>query len=108
MDLLYISMTLLQAVNPGYILMNRKPSNNRQLMKNLPTKVVLLRSTSKRIIGCLAAKSGHVTTFSLENRRIVNAEWYTTISLPEVINELRKKTLDLKSFFSIIMLTPPN
>ena len=40
-----------------------------------PTKVTRARSTSKQMIACF---------LKLEQRRIVNSEWYTTICLPIV------------------------
>lgn len=55
-----------------------------------PTKVTRSRSTTKKMVASFVAKSGHVGTICLEDRRTVNAEWYTTICLPEVIAELRK------------------
>ena len=39
------------------------------------------------MIACFFGYTGHVTT-ALEDRRTVNTDWYTTIYLPEVINEL--------------------
>ncbi|XP_011063839.1 PREDICTED: uncharacterized protein LOC105151695 isoform X2 [Acromyrmex echinatior] len=56
-----------------------------------PTKVVRSRSVAKQMIACFFSYTGHVTTVALEDRRIVNTDWYTTICLPEVINELRRK-----------------
>ncbi|GFU60514.1 HTH_48 domain-containing protein [Nephila pilipes] len=56
-----------------------------------PTKVVRGRSTSKQMIACFFGINGHVATVALEQRRTVNSEWYTTICLPEVIGEIRKK-----------------
>ncbi|GBP80819.1 hypothetical protein EVAR_60447_1 [Eumeta japonica] len=35
-------------------------------------------------------KTGHLATIPLENCPIVNSDWYTTIYLSEVIDELRK------------------
>ena len=55
-----------------------------------PTKVVYSRSAAKQMIACFFGYTGHVTTVALEDRRTVNTDWYTTICLPEVINELRK------------------
>lgn len=55
-----------------------------------PTKVVRSRSTSKKMVATFVAKSGHVATIELEDRRTVTAEWYTTVCLPQVIAELRK------------------
>lgn len=58
--------------------------------ENNPTKVVRSRSVSKKMIACFFSKTGHVATVALEDRRTVNAEWYSTICLPEVIDEWRK------------------
>ena len=55
-----------------------------------PTKVVRGRSTSKQMIACFFGINGHVATVSLEQRRSVTSEWYTTICLPEVVSEIRK------------------
>ena len=44
-----------------------------------PTKVARSRSTSKQMIVCFFAKTEHVAIVSLEQRRTVNSEWYTTI-----------------------------
>lgn len=55
-----------------------------------PTKIVRSRSASKKMIAAFFSITGHVATIALENRRTVNADWYTTICLPEVIGELRK------------------
>lgn len=55
-----------------------------------PTKVVRSRSVSKKMIASFFGITGHVATVALEDRRTVNAEWYTTICLPEVIGEIRK------------------
>lgn len=56
-----------------------------------PTKVTRSRSVSKQMIACFVSKTRHVATILLENRRTVNAEWYTTICLPQVFAEMRKK-----------------
>lgn len=55
-----------------------------------PTKVIRSRSTSKKMVATFVGKTGHVATIALEDRRTVNAEWYTTVCLPQVIAELRK------------------
>lgn len=55
-----------------------------------PTKVVRARSTSKKMIACFFGCTGHIATIPLEDRRTVNAEWYTVICLPKVIDEIRK------------------
>lgn len=56
-----------------------------------PTKVIRGRSTSKQMVACFFGITGHVATVELERRRTVNSEWYTTICLPEVFREIRKK-----------------
>ncbi|XP_015599901.1 histone-lysine N-methyltransferase SETMAR-like [Cephus cinctus] len=56
-----------------------------------PTKIVRGRSTSKQMVACFFGITGHVATIALEQRKSVNSEWYTTICLPEVIGEIRKK-----------------
>ncbi|GBP40023.1 hypothetical protein EVAR_19150_1 [Eumeta japonica] len=48
------------------------------------------RSTSKRMIASFVNKTGHVATVALKNCRTVNSDLYTTIFLPEIIDELRK------------------
>lgn len=53
-----------------------------------PTKVARARSTAKQMVACFFAKTGHVATISLVDRKTVNADWYTTICLPEVFDEL--------------------
>ena len=62
-----------------------------------PIKVVRSRSVAKKMVASFVAKSGHVATIALENQRTVNAQWNTTISLPEVIAEHRKDRVS-KSF----------
>ena len=37
-------------------------------------------------------KFAYIANVSLQNRRKVNVLWYTTICLPEVVAELRKKS----------------
>lgn len=53
-----------------------------------PTKVLRVRSTSKQMIACFFGITGHVATVTLEQRKTVNSEWYTTICLPEVFGEI--------------------
>ncbi|KAI8430631.1 hypothetical protein MSG28_000834 [Choristoneura fumiferana] len=49
-----------------------------------PTKVIRSRSTSKKkMVATFVAKNGHVATIVLEGRKTVNADWYTTLCLPE-------------------------
>ena len=53
------------------------------------------------MIACFFGYTGHVTTVGLEDRRTVNTDWYTSICLPEVINELRRTNRNRR-----IMTTP--
>ena len=55
-----------------------------------PTKVARTLSTFKQMIACFFGKTGHVANVPLEQRRTVNSEWYTTIYLPIVFQEIRK------------------
>ncbi|CAH2013021.1 unnamed protein product [Acanthoscelides obtectus] len=63
-----------------------EPKNKRQSAvwvfkgEEKPTKVIRSRSVSKKM----------VATFPLNEQRTVTADWYMTIFLPKVINELRK------------------
>lgn len=54
------------------------------------TKVVRGRSTSKQMVACFFGINGHVATVPLHERRTVNSDWYTTICLPKVLEEIRK------------------
>ena len=58
--------------------------------KSNPTKGARARSTFKYMIACFFGKTGHVAIVPLEQRRTVNSEWYTTICLPVVFQEIRK------------------
>ena len=42
------------------------------------------------MVATFVGKTVHVATILLEDRGTVNAEWYTTDCLPQVITELRK------------------
>jgi histone-lysine N-methyltransferase SETMAR len=55
-----------------------------------PTKVVRSRSTAKQMLAVFFRRSGLVTIVPLREQRTVNAEWYCTVCLPAVFNELRK------------------
>lgn len=57
--------------------------------ENLPTKVIRGRSVGKRMVASFFRKNGHVATVPLEDRKTVNSDWYTTICLPKVFEELR-------------------
>jgi [histone H3]-lysine36 N-dimethyltransferase SETMAR len=54
-----------------------------------PTKIRQARSVGKKMVAVYFGKSGHIATIELEGRRTVNAEWYTTICMPEVLSALR-------------------
>jgi len=56
-----------------------------------PTKVKRGRSTGKKMVASFFGRTGHVATIPLEDRRTVNAEWYTTICLPTVFQKVREK-----------------
>ena len=55
-----------------------------------PKKVVRGRNTSKQMVACFFAKTGHAATVPLEHRRTVNSEWYNIICLPKVFGEIRE------------------
>jgi [histone H3]-lysine36 N-dimethyltransferase SETMAR len=55
-----------------------------------PTKVKRSRSAGKKMIASFFKKIGPVVSVALENRRTVNAEWYTTICLPTVFEKVRQ------------------
>ena len=55
-----------------------------------PSKVARTLSTSKQMIACLFRKIGHLVIVPLEKCRAVNSEWYTTICLSVVFQEIRK------------------
>lgn len=48
------------------------------------------------MIAWLVSQTGHVATVALEDRRTVTDDWYTTICLPDVIDELRKSNNNLR------------
>ncbi|GBP58842.1 Histone-lysine N-methyltransferase SETMAR [Eumeta japonica] len=54
------------------------------------TKGILAKSTLKQMVACFFGINGHMVTVPLENRKIVNSEWYATICLPEVFEEIAK------------------
>ena len=54
-----------------------------------PTKLARAHSTSKQMITCFFGKTGHVAIVPLEQRRTVNSEWYTTVCLPVVFQDIR-------------------
>jgi len=56
-----------------------------------PTNLARGRRTSKQMVASFFGKTAHVATFPLEQRRKVNSAWYTTVCLPEVFGEIRRK-----------------
>jgi len=46
---------------------------------------------AKQIIACFFGYTGYMATEALEDRRIVNIDWYTTVYLPKVINKLCRR-----------------
>lgn len=57
----------------------------------LPTKVKRTRSAGKQMVASFFGRTGHVATVALPLKSTVNAEWYTTICLPEVFRKVREK-----------------
>ena len=53
---------------------------------------------------CFLDKTVHVTTVPLEHRRTVNSEWYATIYLPKVLEEIRKTNKRSESLFNMTSL----
>jgi len=55
------------------------------------TKVVHSHSAAKQMIAssdCFFGYTGHIATVALKHQRTINTDWDTTLSLPEMINEL--------------------
>ena len=77
----------------GYGLQNQKSTNQNKSKpkQNFGFAERYSRSTSKKMLACFFGCTEHVATIPLENRRTVNAEWYTTIYLPEVRQNQEKQ-----------------
>lgn len=56
------------------------------------------QSIGKKMICSFFSANGHIETVTLENQRIVTAEWYATVCLPQVFEKLkaRQSKMDLK------------
>jgi len=71
-----------------------KPTSKQQStvwgFQNEPRKIVRSRSAVNQMIASSISYTEHMAIVVLEDRRTVNTDWYTTICLPEVINELRR------------------
>ena len=74
--------------------MSPKVNSNRLYgcfkISQIQQKLQSTRSTSKQMIAFCFQKTGHVAIVPLEQRSAVNSEWYTTICLPVVFQEIRK------------------
>ncbi|GBP62878.1 Histone-lysine N-methyltransferase SETMAR [Eumeta japonica] len=55
-----------------------------------PTKVIRAKITLKQMIARFFGVNEHMVIVPLEHRKTVNLEWYTTICLPGVFEEMRK------------------
>ena len=56
-----------------------------------PVKYMRSKSAGKQMIACFFAKSGHVATVPLEDRKTVTADWYVTNCLPKVFEAWRER-----------------
>lgn len=83
------SKEMLNQVDDGYIVSTQKLNVRVFKGEEKTMRVKWIRSVAKRIVPTFFCKTGHVATISLENRRMVNTEWYTTIWLPTVLDKVR-------------------
>ena len=97
------STTSLLGTKHGSIRMSPKVNNNPLFgyFKMNRNQQKLFVHAVLPMIACFFGYTGHVTIVALEDRRTVNTNWYTTICLPEVINELRRTNRNRR-----IMITP--
>ncbi|GBP08039.1 hypothetical protein EVAR_2858_1 [Eumeta japonica] len=65
--------------------------------QNPTTRMAHEQRAFKQVIDSFFYKTGHVANVALDNYCTTNSDWYTTISLPEVINELRKNNRELRT-----------
>ena len=78
-------------MNHGFTRMSPKiNSNDLWVFQDEQNPTKRTRSTSKQMIACFFGKTEHVAIVPLEQRRTVNSEWYTTICLPVVFQEIRE------------------
>ncbi|KAI6661153.1 hypothetical protein LOD99_10175 [Oopsacas minuta] len=56
-----------------------------------PTKVQRIRSAGKQMWAIFFKRSGFIEGIALEDRNIVTADWYTTVSLPKVFSAIEKQ-----------------
>lgn len=65
-----------------------------------PTIIVRARSTLTQIVACFFGITGHVSIVSLEQRRMVNSQYYTTICFPELFKKSGKPIAEVESFIT--------
>ncbi|XP_011051046.1 PREDICTED: uncharacterized protein LOC105144077 [Acromyrmex echinatior] len=97
--------TSLLGTEHGSIRMSPKVNNNPPIFEYFKmnrNQQKLFVHAAKQMIARFFSYTGHVATVALEDRRTVNTDWYTTIYLPEIINELRRTNRNRR----IIMTTP--
>ncbi|GBP47524.1 hypothetical protein EVAR_30613_1 [Eumeta japonica] len=70
-----------------------------------PNKSDSYKSTLKQMVADFFDINRHVVTVSLENRKMIHSERYTTIYLLEVFEEIGKNNLQHRIFF--VMTTQP-
>lgn len=56
-----------------------------------PQKCRRSRSTGKKMVATFFTITGHLVTVPLTERRTVNAEWYTTVCVPQVLQKWQEK-----------------
>lgn len=56
-----------------------------------PVKLKRSRSSGKKMVATFFRRSGHVATIELEDRRTVNSDWYVSICLPRVFQEIENQ-----------------
>ena len=59
-------------------------------MNQIQQKLFTLEALRNKWSPVFFGKTGHVATVPLVQRRTVNSEWYTTICLPEIFDEIWK------------------
>ena len=79
-------------MKPGCIslILRRRPSRLSGSFQETPSKIQS-RSTSKQMVASYLAKTGHITTIPLEERRTVTADWYVHQCLPQVLYAVRTR-----------------
>ena len=57
----------------------------------LPIKSRRCRSANKKMVCTFFGKNGHFSTSVLEDRRTVNAAWYTNVALSDLLNSIQQR-----------------